>query len=75
MLCYIRCGFHLYRINSTREMCNALKEHTLNIEQSIVRGEEDRVVLKERNQSVLEQYNVSCQKLRVNLNFNKLFSS
>ena len=56
-------------------MCNALKEHTLNIEQSIVRGEEDRVVLKERNQSVLEQYNVSYQKLRVNLNFNKLFSS
>lgn len=46
------------RIDSTREMCRALKEHTLHIEEAVAQGENDRVLLVQQNQSTLEEYNV-----------------
>lgn len=48
----------LFRVTSTRDLCHALKEHTLHIEQSIVQGENDRATLIAKNQTLLGQYNV-----------------
>ncbi len=39
-------------------MCHALKEHTLRIEQALELGEGDRTLLIERNQELMEQYQV-----------------
>lgn len=44
------------KINSTREMCNALKEHVFKVEQAVELGESDRMKLKEENELTQQQY-------------------
>lgn len=45
-----------YRIHSTREMCNALKEHVHKVEQAVELGETDRRQLVEQNSQIQNQY-------------------
>ena len=46
------------RINSTREMCNALKEHVFKVEQAVELGESDRKKLMEEDAQTQQQYMV-----------------
>lgn len=45
-----------YRIHSTREMCNALKEHVHKVEHAVELGETDRRQLVEQNSQIQNQY-------------------
>ena len=45
-----------YRIHSTREMCNALKEHVHKVERAVELGETDRRQLVEQNSQIQNQY-------------------
>lgn len=49
------------RIHSTREMCNALKEHVCRIEIAVESGENDRKELVNHNTELVKQYTVSNQ--------------
>ena len=49
----------LFRINTTREMCTALKNHCVKIDASLAQGQEDRDHLIRVNQERMMEHQVS----------------